>query len=131
MLPLPTQEVVCALCGPDAPFRVILPERLAHDDITFSARRAPNRLHYRVVGCDVCGVVFSNPIYPEDVLIEQYRDAEYIMEEQTSNYLVAYREEFMQTLEAMGKIDSLLEVGCADGLFFALPRTWKSPAYVG
>ena len=71
LLPQATQEVVCALCGPDAPFRVIFPERLAQRDITFSARRAPNRLHYRVVGCDVCGIVFSNPIYPEEHLVAE------------------------------------------------------------
>ena len=127
----PTQKIECALCGPDAPFRVIFPERLAHDDITFSARRAPNRLHYRVVGCDVCGVIFSNPIYPESVLIEQYRDAEYIMEEQTSNYLVAYREEFMRTLETAGKIDSLLEVGCADGYFLRVAKDMGIPNICG
>jgi 2-polyprenyl-3-methyl-5-hydroxy-6-metoxy-1,4-benzoquinol methylase len=84
-----------------------------------------------VVGCDVCGVIFSNPIYPENVLIEQYRDAEYIMEEQTSNYLVAYREEFMRTLEAAGKIDSLLEVGCADGYFLRVAKDMGIPNICG
>jgi len=95
---------------------------LTQDDIIFSARRAPNKIHYRVVECDVCGVVFSNPIYPEEHLIGQYRDADYFMEKQTSNYLVAYREEFLQTLEAAGKIDSLLEVGCADGYFLRIAK---------
>lgn len=114
--------MVCPLCGPEAPFKVRFSERLSEENIIFSARRAPSKIHYRLVECEECGLVFSNPIYQETHILEQYFDAEYVQEEQTSNYLVAYREEFTRTLQLAGKIDSLLEIGCADGYFLRVAK---------
>lgn len=127
----PSQEVVCALCGPDVPFRVKFAEHLPSADVGFSARRAPSKVHYRLVECEGCGLVFSNPIYQESHILEQYFDAEYFQEEQTSNYLVAYTEEFLKTLKMAGKIDSLLEVGCADGYFLRVAKDMGIPKVCG
>ncbi|MEC7488693.1 MAG: class I SAM-dependent methyltransferase [Pseudomonadota bacterium] len=127
----PTQNVVCALCGPDVSHREKFAERLPQEEISFSCRRAPNRIHYRVVECEKCRLVFSNPIYHESQIIAGYQNAEYIQEEQTSHYLVAYREELTRVLDLAGKVGSLLEIGCGDGYFLRVAKDMGIPRVCG
>ena len=124
---IPDQEVVCTLCGPDVSFRVKFEERLPIEDINFSARRAPSKIHFRLVECDGCGLIFSNPIFQKTYILEKYYNAEYIQEEQTSNYLVAYREEFLKVFKSVDYVDSLLEIGCADGFFLRFAKELGIP----
>ncbi len=58
------EERWCALCGRSAGKKELYPANFSADDLrasVFSARRAPDRRHYRLVECARCGIIFSDP----------------------------------------------------------------------
>ena len=52
-------RTLCAICGTDRWDRLLYPESLGDQAATaqrFSARRTPDRVHYRIVRCGHCGL---------------------------------------------------------------------------
>jgi uncharacterized Zn finger protein len=85
------QKRSCVLCGPDVAFHVRYEERLPKADPDFAARRTPARIHFRIVECTQCGLVYSNPIYPPDDILQLYRSARYIIKPQLLE-IVSFRQ---------------------------------------
>src|SRR2546421_2344603 len=70
----------CPLCGSvdDAP--VVAEERFdpaAVDSFGFASRKPPEYMHYRLVACPVCDLVFASPAPGAEALAEAYREAAY------------------------------------------------------
>ena len=64
-------HTLCALCETDRWDQPLYPEKLppnAFTSDTFSARRIPDRIHYRMVRCGQCGSVRSDPVLSDDEL---------------------------------------------------------------
>ncbi|MDP2653239.1 MAG: class I SAM-dependent methyltransferase [Candidatus Omnitrophota bacterium] len=115
------QETSCPICGPGTPFRVRYPEKFDRSSLAFVARKTPDHTHFRIVQCNNCGLVYSNPILPEEDIRGLYRRSAFIHEEQLGNMLRDYLEQFEEILPLMNK-ENLLEVGCSSGFFLDAAR---------
>ncbi len=107
----------CAICGADAPYRVVFPEKLPRDPVNFSARRAPDKTHFQMVKCDQCRLIYSNPIWGAHEFTVAYEKADYIVEEQISNYAQDYARQLKRLMPKLDAHENLLEIGCGDGFF--------------
>ncbi len=115
---LPRRAIDCALCGSGAPYRVRYIERIQEGPIDFSARKVPTHQHFRIVECSSCGLVYSNPIIAADVIEAFYRDTPFVTEPPLdSNMLRDYRQHLEDVLPLVSGRKSLLEIGCANGVF--------------
>jgi len=68
----------CAICGTDGQAAEIYPANFDFADFNpeiFSARRLPDRIHYRMVKCSVCGLVRSDPVADAATLGDLYRQS--------------------------------------------------------
>lgn len=110
------QPNCCAICGEGVPFRVLYPERFSLEDLQFTARKTPDQRHFRIVRCQKCGLIYSNPILPPEQILALYRNSEFIEERQLLNMLADYVHEFRRVLPA-GPKGRLLEIGCSSGFF--------------
>lgn len=111
------RELSCAVCHSNK-YQVRYPDRLpATESLNFSARRAPEKYHARIVECSGCGLVYSNPYFDEDVLRPLYREAVYIDEQQLNNMSTDYLREFTKAAGRNGGPLRILEIGCANGFF--------------
>lgn len=110
----------CAICGPGKPAKELYEANFGIDDITparFSARRLPDRIHYRMVRCLGCGLVRSDPVLDEATLSHLYAESTFDYEAETANLKATYGR-YLARLRAMSnRQDSLLEIGCGDGFF--------------
>ena len=70
-----------------------------------------------MVRCDRCHLIYSNPIWEPDEFKAAYEKAEYIIEEQISNYASDYARQLKRLMQKMESHESLLEIGCGDGFF--------------
>ena len=73
------QERHCALCGPGAAKKELFAPSFDPADLNaevFSARRTPDRRHFRLVECQVCGMVFSDPACDPSELASLYERGE-------------------------------------------------------
>ncbi len=89
----------------------------------FSARRSPDRIHYRMVRCQTCGLLYSNPIFsPEEIeLLYKKSDATYL--EHVKNLNETYGH-YLALLDTRVDIkDKLLEIGCGPGFFLTCAKS--------
>jgi SAM-dependent methyltransferase len=110
----------CAICGPGVSAKELYPANFAIDDITparFSARRLPDRVHYRMVRCMKCGLVRSDPVLDEATLGHLYAESTFDYEAETANLKATYGRYLAKVRALSGRQGSLLEIGCGDGFF--------------
>src|SRR5690606_6939336 len=112
---------ICAICRDKEDTIILYRERFDKRKITaktFSARRIPDRMHYRFVKCRRCGLVFSNPIFPPEKIVTLYKESDFTYQKESvflgQTYL-SYLEKYV--LPKKMKHTSLLEIGCGNGFF--------------
>jgi len=114
---LPTR---CLFC--DRPEdRLLYPARLRDESFsayTFSARRSRVREHYRIVQCNKCSLVRSDPISRENRLNDLYAESCCIYSEEApyaaETYAILFDRLAKKYAMTVGRV---LEIGCGTGFF--------------
>lgn len=86
--------------------------------MVFSARRMPDRIHYRMVRCQKCGLLRSDPMANEETLARLYSKSTLEYSDEIPNLRLTYGRFMSRLLHHVSKPASLLEIGCGNG--FAL-----------
>jgi SAM-dependent methyltransferase len=110
----------CAICESDAWDRELYPDRLGADPATygrFSARRQPDRVHYRMVRCRKCGLVRSDPVLPDEELARLYQGSTFNYGEESVCARLTYAQYVRETLPLVKERARMLEIGCGNGFF--------------
>ena len=106
----------CPICGKNNPYKVRYQEKFNTDDLEFVARKTPDHMHFRIVECEDCRMIYSNPIIPESEIIQLYRKSRFIAEPQLNNMLNDYVDQFSR-VQHLANSGRLLDIGCANGFF--------------
>lgn len=120
MTPAQLNATRCAICGSFGNAVEIYPATLsdgAFSPAVFSARRLPDRTHYRMVECSSCGLVRSDPVASPRVVGDLYQRASFNYEGEIGGLKATYGR-YLSKLDAYGaNKGALLEVGCGNGFF--------------
>ncbi len=120
----------CAICGTEGNATELYPANfgLGHfNPEIFSARRLPDRIHYRMVRCNGCGLVRSDPVADAATLGELYRQSTFDYGAEVASLRRTYGH-YLDRLEAFGaRKGSLLEIGCGNGFFLEEARARGYP----
>ena len=132
LCPMPElQPTRCAICGTEGNSSELYPANLdleALNPANFSARRVPDRRHFRLVRCRQCGLVRSDPVADSATLEQLYRQSAFTY----GSELPYLKRTYGKYLEVAGKFrserDALLEIGCGNGFFLeeALAYGWRT-----
>ena len=110
----------CPICHTEGNATELYPanfDAAAFNVAVFSARRLPDRLHYRMVKCNTCGLVRSDPIADLAVLSELYARSTCDYTDEIPNIKRTYGD-YLANLSRYGAHKgSLLEIGCGNGFF--------------
>lgn len=125
----------CAICGPGTGSAELYPATFGVEHLTaavFSARRLPDRVHYRVVRCDACGLVRSDPVAGGEVLAALYVESTFDYVAETENLKRTYGRYLARLDGHRAGHGALLEIGCGNGFFLerALEMGYRSVAGV-
>ncbi len=85
------------------------------DKHVFSARRLPDKVHYRIVRCSRCNLVYSNPILPPEKIEQLYKKSMFLYKEQVNNIIATYDTYIKNALQFVKSKNNFLEIGCGNG----------------
>lgn len=127
---LPLVPTACAICGTHGNARELYPATFGAEALTggyFSARRIPDGAHHRIVICESCGLVRSDPVLASNVLADLYAESTFDYGSEVASIAATY-ERYLSLLEARApaRRQGLLEIGCGNGFFLerAQARGW-------
>ena len=110
----------CAICHRSENAEELYPATFDHRSFcaaTFSARRVPDGVHYRIVKCHTCGLVRSDPVLDSHVLAELYAQSSFEYEGEADNIRATYGRYLAGTAPHQTRKGALLEIGCGNGFF--------------
>jgi hypothetical protein len=114
---------VCAICRTEGNAVELYPANLGREvfnPVLFSARRLPDRVHYRIVKCRTCGLVRSDPVAEAGDLASLYRQSTFDYGDEIANLKRTYGR-YLAALAGLGaRKGSLLEIGCGNGFFMEM-----------
>lgn len=115
------REIICAICKTNKNTKVLYEEKLNLSKITsktFSARRTPDRSHFKFLKCHKCGLIFSSPIISTTKINSLYSKSRFNYKTESEYLKKTYWKYFSKHIDPK-KIGDLkiLEIGCGNGFF--------------
>lgn len=108
----------CPICNSTKNFDVIYTANFKVSDFnvqTFSARRLPDKIHYRLVKCRHDNLVRSNPILDIKQLNQLYQKSQLTYGLSIPNLIRSYYQALLPVLNRLNKQAKILEIGCGNG----------------
>jgi SAM-dependent methyltransferase len=115
----------CAICGTPGNAEQLYPATLTADAFTaavFSARRLPDRVHYRLVTCRACGLVRSDPVLGGAGLAKLYAASTFEYADELDGLRATYGRALAKVAELTPDRAGLLDIGTGSGFVLELAR---------
>jgi len=87
------------------------------DQFAFASRKLPEFMHWRLLQCPVCDLLFASPAPDSDALAEAYREAEYDSGEESRYAALTYGSLLGDVAPRLPQSGGALDIGAGDGAF--------------
>lgn len=110
----------CPLCGSSDSSRVFAEnnydvERL--NNFAFASRKMPEYMHYRLIDCPTCDLLYANPLPNEDYLVEGYGEAAFDSGVEAHYAAATYANTLSTFIRKLPDRHGVLDIGTGDGAF--------------
>jgi SAM-dependent methyltransferase len=115
----PGDARACPLCGSTEEAEVLAASFDASrlGSLSFASRKPPELMHWRLVTCAVCGLVYANPAPAEDAILRAYRDAGFDASSESRYAARTYARVVERLRPSLPDRSGALDVGAGDGAF--------------
>lgn len=110
----------CPLCGSPDSSKVFAEadfslEKL--DRFAFASRKLPEYMHYRLIECPGCDLIYASPVPREEALAEGYSEAAYDSGTEAGYAAASYAELLDLVTARLPDLEGALDIGAGDGAF--------------
>jgi 2-polyprenyl-3-methyl-5-hydroxy-6-metoxy-1,4-benzoquinol methylase len=85
--------------------------------LAYSSRKTPEYMHYRLISCPRCDLLYANPLPPEGVIVSNYEAADYDSSVE-ARYAARTYADFLAALKrCLPDRNGVLDIGAGDGAF--------------
>jgi SAM-dependent methyltransferase len=110
----------CPLCGATDTSRIFAEadfdfDRL--DGFAFASRKMPEYMHYRLIECTQCDLLYATPLPREEFLVAGYSEAAYDSSEEAHNAASNYASFLPGIKERLADLQGAMDIGAGDGAF--------------
>src|SRR5205807_8565588 len=109
----------CPVCGSEAA-TVFAEQRIdpaALDGFAFASRKMPEYMHYRLVACPVCDLLYANPVPTAGALAAAYREAAFDSAAEARYASRTYGRLLCATRGRLPDRRGALDIGTGEGAF--------------
>ncbi len=114
----------CPSCGSDRSVLVVAqrvdPTKL--DRFAFASRKLPEHMHFRLVLCEECDLLYASPAPTAEALGRAYQEAAFDSAEESSFASATYATFLPAILSKVPDMGSALDIGTGDGSFLSVLR---------
>lgn len=110
----------CPLCGSTDSSNIFAEadfDQEAFDSFAFASRKIPEYMHYRLVDCPVCDLLYANPLPEEDFLTQGYSEAAYDSSVEAHYAAATYARILSAFVTNLPDRCGALDIGTGDGAF--------------
>jgi len=111
----------CPVCAsPADAARIVYEQRFDPARVgsfAFASRKTPELMHWRLIECRTCGVLFASPAPRAELLADAYRDADYDSGEEARYAGATYGKLVRRLRPRLPADGGALDVGAGDGAF--------------
>ncbi|HET9870825.1 MAG TPA: class I SAM-dependent methyltransferase, partial [bacterium] len=110
----------CPVCGTHDEARVFAPENFdlgTLDDYAFASRKTPEYMHFRLLECPGCGLLYADPILPPAKIAALYRKAAFASQEEAAAAAATYGRVLDGFLADLPDRKGALDIGTGEGAF--------------
>ena len=87
------------------------------NSFSFASRKKPEYMHYRLVICNVCDLLYATPVPDSKWLHDSYAGAQYDSQEEAQFASRTYSRQLLKFLHELPDLKGALDIGCGDGAF--------------
>ena len=116
----------CAICGTEGNAHELYPANFDDQAFTaevFSARRLPDLVHYRIVRCNHCRLVRSDPVVDQEILAKLYLQSDLTYARDIPNLRRTYGKYLHKLEKYKTQKECFLEIGCGNGFLLEEARS--------
>lgn len=113
-------ERACPICGSTDDANVFAAADFDFarlDRFAFASRKMPEYMHYRLISCPRCDLLYANPLPPEEVIVSGYADADYDSSPEARYAAATYAGFLPMIKKRLPDCNGALDIGAGDGAF--------------
>lgn len=110
----------CPLCGLPNDSNALVETNLdvgRLDDFAFAARKVPEYMHYRLISCPVCDLLYANPLPRPGTLAKAYQEAAFDSSEEAYYASCTYGRFVREIIKKLPDLVGAIDIGTGNGAF--------------
>jgi SAM-dependent methyltransferase len=108
---------LCASAGPSREFAEASYDPTQMGDFAFASRKMPEYMHYRLLLCQQCELLYASPVPEAETLVEEYQAAAYDSGREARYAAKTYIALTKKVLDRLPDRAGALDIGAGDGAF--------------